>query len=173
MSQARRLLFWAGGLALVSLGAFEAQGVTFHVAQDGNDAWSGRAADAGHGTCDGPFATLERARDAVRELRRAERWPSDGVVVEISGGLHRRGQPLALSAADSGDEGAPVVYRGRPGEQVVLSGGRRIDAWHPVTDPGALGRLPPCARGHVFQADLRALGIGDCGALGMDVEAGI
>lgn len=38
--------------------------VTFHVAKDGNDKWSGALADAGDG--DGPFGTLPRARDAVR-----------------------------------------------------------------------------------------------------------
>ena len=49
----------------------------YHVSPRGNDAWSGRLSDPN--ATDGPFATLERARDAIRALRtdaRACRFPS-------------------------------------------------------------------------------------------------
>ena len=39
---------------------------TFFVATNGNDGWSGTRPDAGANRTDGPFATLEGARDALR-----------------------------------------------------------------------------------------------------------
>lgn len=41
---------------------------TWHVAAKGHDQWSGMKAEAHAG--DGPFATLARARDTIREWRR-------------------------------------------------------------------------------------------------------
>jgi hypothetical protein len=41
--------------------------VDFFVSPQGNDMWSGKLADPGES--DGPFATLPRARDAIRERR--------------------------------------------------------------------------------------------------------
>ena len=36
-----------------------------HVATDGNDAWSGKLSSPSAKKSDGPFATFERARDAI------------------------------------------------------------------------------------------------------------
>lgn len=128
-----------------------------HVAPDGDD--------AGSGSADSPFATLTRARDAVREAI-ADGLPEGGAVVVLHGGRYEMTAPLELTAEDSGAESAPIVWRARSGEEVVLSGGRRVPtgAFGPVTDTAALGRLPEEAREHVAQADLRALGINDFGS---------
>ena len=42
--------------------------------------------------------------------------------------------------------------------------------WQPVADPAVLERLPPEARAHVVQADLKALGIAHYGDYAVDVE---
>ena len=47
--------------------------LTFFVSPRDNDAWSGRL--AAPSAKDGPFATLARARDAVRALRRRQAPP--------------------------------------------------------------------------------------------------
>ena len=60
---------------------------------------------------------------------------------------------------------AAIIYRAYPGEQVRLMGGRSIDRFAPVTDPSILNRLDAAARGQVLQADLRALGVTEFGAL--------
>ncbi len=49
--------------------AVAADPVVFYVSPGGNDAWSGKIADPARNKKDGPFATLERARDAIRALR--------------------------------------------------------------------------------------------------------
>jgi hypothetical protein len=139
----------AGGLPLATANAAE-----FFVATDGDDANPGTAA--------APFATMERARDAVRSsLAAAE--SSTGVTVTLRGGTYRLAETLELTAADSGRKDAPVVYRSAPGEKAILSGGIPVATWTPTTDPAVLRRLDPSAHGKVLQADLRALGITDFG----------
>jgi len=97
--------------------------VDFFVSPHGNDAWSGWLSDPI--ATDGPFATLERARDAIRALRRMQ-GSQISVRVTIRGGTYYLDSPLEFGPEDSGTEQAPVVYSAAAGEKVVLSGGRRI-----------------------------------------------
>ncbi len=131
--------------------------VTLHVASDG--------ADANPGTRAKPFATLERARDEIRALKKAGALPKGGIAVELAGGVYERTKPFTLSAEDSGSQDAPIVYRARRGEEVRLIGGRVVTGWKPVTDQAILDRLEPAARANVVQADLKALGISDLGGV--------
>ena len=101
----------------------------FYVATDGNDAWSGRLAEPNRNETDGPFATVVRARDAVRELPDKDR--AKPVSVFIREGTHFLSEPLRLGPEDSGTAEAPVVYAALPGEKPVLSGGRLITGWKP------------------------------------------
>ncbi len=135
------------------------QAATFYVATSGNDSWSGKIAAPKDG--DGPFLTLQRARDAVRELKKTKGLPKGGVVVELLGGVYELAAPLALSGEDSGEVGSPIVYQSRQGEEVRLLGGRVVTGWQPVADPAVLAKLDPSARGKVLQADLKAQGITD------------
>lgn len=97
----------------------------FFISPEGSDANSGLQAEPG--TPDGPFRTLERARDAVRSWR-AE--GGDGTVfVTLRGGRYELDCPFVLTPDDSGTPDAPVVYRAYAGEQPTLSGARRIEGW--------------------------------------------
>jgi hypothetical protein len=138
-----------------------AQAVTLHVSPQGNDAWSGRAA-AGPGP-EGPFATLTRARDEIRQLKKAGGLPPGGIVVELAGGIYEMHTPLELTAEDSGQEGAPIIYRARAGEWVRLVGGKVLGGWQPVTEEAVLGRLDPAAKGKVVWTDLTAQGLKEFG----------
>jgi len=117
---------WILLLTLMSCGTLGAE-TRYYVAPDGNDAWSGRLA-APDGTGDGPFRTLERARDASRQLRAGGELNAP-VSVMLRGGTYRMSQPFVLKAEDSGSEQAPVTYAACPGEKPVLSGGRTITGW--------------------------------------------
>lgn len=129
----------------------------FFVAVDGQD--------DNPGTRSRPFATLERARDAVRTFKRNSGWPKGGVTVSLRGGVYTRTTTFDLSAEDSGVAGAPAVYRAFPGEVVRIMGGKIIGGFRPVKDPAILARLDPVARGRVLQTDLRRQGITDFGQL--------
>ena len=148
-------LITTGALALA---CHSAAGATLYVATDGKDTHPG--------TEDQPFATLQRARDEVRQRKAAGPLPVGGITVELRGGTYELSQPFELTEEDSGAENAPIVYRARQGETVKLVGGREVTGWQQVTDPAALKRLDESARGQVWRADLKAVGITDLEGIG-------
>lgn len=122
--------------------------------------------DTNTGSKTRPFATFERARDAIRELRKQKGGPpAGGVTVWIRGGAYRLERTFALEKQDSGTKVAPVTYRACEGERVRLVGGAVIPpaTFRPVSDPQVLERLDSGARGKVLQADLKPSGISDFG----------
>jgi len=143
------------GLCLVFVGRVTA--VEFFVATDGNDSWEGTRAR--------PFVSLEGARAAIRGLKHAGSLPAGKVTVWVRGGMYPRRETFTLATEDSGMADAPIVYSAFAGEEVRLTGGCSVTGWTPVTAPEVLDRLDPAARGKVLQADLRAQGITDFGAL--------
>jgi hypothetical protein len=126
---------------------------------------SPKGADTNAGTKRAPFATLERARDAVRDLKQSSGLPAGGVTVWIHKGDYPLTQSFALASSDSGEPDRPIVYRGVPGERVRLLGGRTLPAksFQPVEEPGVLARLDPRALGKVLCVDLKALGVTNLG----------
>jgi hypothetical protein len=134
-----------------------ATAATFHVAPDGND--------ANPGTGTKPFATLERARDAVRQLRQRGKTPPEGITIQLGAGDYIRANTLELAAADSGTEQSPIIWQAAKGQTVRLLGGRRLDRFHAVTNPVILARLPESARSQVREVDLQARGITDFGQM--------
>ena len=136
-------------------------------------AWSASAdfyvapagADANPGSAAKPFATLERAREAVRDRKRDGAPASGGVTVWLRGGDYLRTNALELTASDAGTASAPVVWRAYGAERVRLLGGRTLRGFQPVTETAVLSRLDPAAHGQVFELDLRALGISDFGEM--------
>jgi hypothetical protein len=103
----------------------------FYVAPGGNDAWGGGRAAPDWRDSDGPFATVARARQAVREYR-IEHPAAAGVDVVIRGGRYRLAAPLVFAPEDSGSPECPVTYRAYRDEQPVFSGGMRVEGWEPV-----------------------------------------
>ena len=112
-----------------------------------------------------PFATLEDARDAVRELKTTSGLPAGGLKVRVRNGVHALAHGVHFGPEDSGTAAAPVVYCPAEGETVRLLGGRQLDpaAWTPVTDPAVRSRLTGAAKEHVVQIDLTAQGVTDLG----------
>lgn len=96
----------------------------FYVSPRGNNQWSGRLAYPGEN--DGPFATITRARDAVRALLKAQTQPKS-IRVVLRGGTYYLDQPVEFGPDDSGAENASAIYAAEAGEKVVLSGGHRSE----------------------------------------------
>ena len=120
----------------------------FHVAPTGSD--------LNPGTRSKPFATLERARQAVRmaESHKVRR-------VLVHAGIYELRETFTLGRQDSGTSARLVIWQAAPAESVKLIGGRSVPAaaWQVVTDAVLLARLDPVARSRVLQVDLRALGV--------------
>ena len=121
--------------------------------------------DTDAGTRAKPFATLERARDEGRRLRQDGKPPRGELTIWLGGGEYLRTNAFELTAADSGEPGAPIIWRVREGEAVRLIGGRRLHGLEPVRDPAVLARLPEAARTNVMQVNLKTLGIPDFGQM--------
>lgn len=143
--------------AFLLWGVMGAQAAEFHVAPQGQDTDVGTRA--------APFASLERARTAVRSLKQGGGLPSSGVTIWIHGGEYARTATFELTADDGGETNRPVIYRAVEGAEVRLVGGRRLSAaaFRPLINPDTLLRLEPAARSQVLCADLRALGITNYG----------
>lgn len=107
------------------------EAATFFVATDGNDSWSGTVAAPDSAGTDGPFATLVRARNAVRALKTEQGEQRKPITVMVRGGRYYLETTFDLTAADSGTAEAPITYCAHPGETPVISGGRPITGWEP------------------------------------------
>lgn len=145
-------------LALMTVGAFNAvaaddlNAADFYVSPNGSDAWTGTLPapePGGPGGTDGPFATLQRARDAIREL--GER-PTKDVVVHVREGTYRLNETVVFGMQDSPQGDSTVTYAAYPGETPVFSSGKEIEGWKKVT--AALPGLPEAAKGNVWMADV-------------------
>jgi len=114
----------------------------FFVSPAGNDGWSGRLPEPDPAATDGPFATLARARDEVRQLKRTAAEPQAPITVMVRGGKYHLAETLVLGAQDSGSPDAPITYAAYPGEQPILSGGRRIGGWRRFKGSILRAKLP-------------------------------
>ncbi len=126
---------------------------------------SPRGSDSNPGTKAKPFATLQRARDAIRGARRNGPLPIGGISVWVRAGNYPLSHTLKLTAEDSGTPEAPIVYRAYPGEEVRLTGGKQVTGFVPVTDETILQRIDSLYRGKILQVNLKAQGITDFGRL--------
>lgn len=106
-----------------------------YVAKNGSDQWSGRLAAPNKAGTDGPLATLEGARDAVRREIVAAK-PAGPITVYIRKGTYFLDKTFELTSADSGTRDCPITYeayRASKGvEEVIISGGRTISGFGPV-----------------------------------------
>jgi hypothetical protein len=109
--------FIVSALTLVTAAASAAD---FYVARDGNNANPGTQAS--------PFATLERARDAIRELKKAGPL-REPITVKLTGGTYPISQPVQFGPEDSGTSACPITYTASGVDPVILDGGRRICGW--------------------------------------------
>ncbi len=80
----------------------------FYVATNGRDHWSGRLAAPNDTATDGPFATLGRARDAVRAEKQTA--TKKDFVVLIRGGVHRLTAAVVFSLEDAAPQSGTITY---------------------------------------------------------------
>jgi len=104
--------------------SFELQTRDFYVSPTGSD--------LGAGTSASPFATPQRARDAIRALKTGGALTRP-VNVIFRQGTYYLSETLFLEPEDSGTSTAQIIWQAAEGEKVVFSGGRLItDTWSNV-----------------------------------------
>lgn len=102
--------------------------LNMYVSLSGNDAWSGLVAAPNADRTDGPVRTVEAAQTLARQrltamLAGATRQP---ITVRIAAGEYRLNAPLTFTPADSGAQGAPVIYRAETYGTVTFSGAVQV-----------------------------------------------
>ena len=138
----------------------QASNKDFYVATDGSD--------SNPGTLAKPFASLEQARDAIRDLKTEGELPEGGVTIWIRGGTYKVNDTFKLTEEDSGSKDAPIIYRAYKNESVRFSGGQSLkQEWFvPVSDKEILGRvIDEDARNRLLKVSLKGRGITDYGEL--------
>ncbi len=130
-----------------------------YVTVDGNDSNTGKK--------EKPVATLEAARDLIRQYKAVNTMPMGGITVWIGKGQYDQQEPFILNENDSGEPDAPIVWRTLPEEQVSVTGGRRIpsEKFEKVADKAILKRLSKNAAQQVKQVNLKELEITDFGQI--------
>ncbi|MCF6311613.1 MAG: right-handed parallel beta-helix repeat-containing protein [Verrucomicrobiales bacterium] len=102
------MLFFGGQMMAV-------ERVEFFVATEGDDAQSGSEVE--------PFATLQRARDAVRQVEQKQGME---IRVWLRGGIYRLKKTAVFDLRDSVEDGVRVVYASYPGEKAIFSGAAKL-----------------------------------------------
>jgi len=119
-------------LLLLSLGSVQlatcqqAAKANIYVAPTGNDNWSGTLEAPNRAGTDGPFASVDRAQRAVRDLRRSHK---NAITVMLRQGTYFLKESLKFDHDDSGSPEGPIIYQAYPGEKPVISGGRAVSGW--------------------------------------------
>ncbi|MFK8905769.1 fibronectin type III domain-containing protein [Streptomyces sp. YS-3] len=107
-----------------------------HVSPSGRDAADGTAAH--------PVRTLTRARDLAREkaAHYGSAHYSGDITVRLAAGTYRTAGPLVLDGRDSGPAGHRIVWQGAGAGSTLISGGRRVEGWRPVSGRPGLWSAP-------------------------------
>ncbi len=127
-----------------------AQARTTEITQ-GNFYVSVSGSDSNDGSFAMPFATVERARDAVREL---DKTGLSGVTVSIMAGEYRVSS-IEFTAEDTGTASCPITYCAYGDGEVILNGGVTLntDDFQPISGD-MKSRLSKTAQKSVVQLDL-------------------
>lgn len=152
-----KLMVWEDG-SLTPIGATEEYPAKitkkyFYVSPDGND--------LNDGSLDKPLATLEGAKNAVRQYKDAKGLPENGITVLFKGGTYHINNTIEFTAADSGTEERPITYAVYNGEDVVFDGSIHISGSEFKKADGTelLNRIPQASRSEVYCIDLKDYGI--------------
>ncbi|WP_019505065.1 right-handed parallel beta-helix repeat-containing protein [Pleurocapsa sp. PCC 7319] len=103
--------------------------IIFFVAPNGNDAWSGRLEVVNPENSDGPLATLEGAKIAVRNLKSNQSYIDRPIKILLRSGTYFLSQPVLFKPKDSGSINQPITYQSYPQERAIISGGKLITGW--------------------------------------------
>jgi parallel beta-helix repeat protein len=105
--------------------------IVLYVSPKGNDKWSGNIPNT-NGK-DGPFATITKARDKIRELKQQQNGQlHQPVKVYLRGGTYFLSKTIEFSSIDSGSQEAPITYQSYRDEKPVFSGGIVLRNWKKV-----------------------------------------
>lgn len=89
--------------------------------------------DRDQGTEAAPFQTIEKAKEAVRQLNGEIK---EDIIIHIGEGTYFLDKPLVFTSLDGGRGKFYVKYVGDTAGEVIISGGKQVYGWEPATTPG-------------------------------------
>lgn len=108
--------------------------------------------DNGDGSKENPFATVERARQAVDEVNDNM---TGNIIVNIGAGEYYLDETICLNENDSGSNGYQVIYRSEDGlGEARLNGGVLVNGWEETTDADIEMGLDESLVGKVYKVQL-------------------
>ena len=146
-------------------GLFTKKPIKFYISPSGNDSWSGTLAKTNSNHTDGPFLTLEKAKETTRSLKINGNLPENGIEINLCQGVYPMTKSFHLDEQDSGSKTSPIVWRNYNKEKVQLVGGKEITGFEPVSDKSVLLRLDKDSQDKILVTDLKAQGIIDYGVI--------
>ena len=119
--------------------------IEFYVSPDGNDQNTGSER--------APFATLERAKQAILNSK------DQAVTVFLREGVYPMEKSLRLNDIKGSPE-KKIVIQAYPGEKVHITGGKKLEGFSPLSsNPSISTKVSPSLRNHLFIMDLTSVGI--------------
>lgn len=106
--------------------------------------------DNNPGTVDQPFASLEKARDQIRDLK--TKGLKTDVIIYLREGTYYLSETLILGLNDSAPQGCSITWCNYPGEHPVISSGINLTGWK--REESFLPGLPDEAIGKIWSAGL-------------------
>ncbi len=105
------------------------QPITFYVSPEGSDLFTGTLARNTARHNDGPFATIQHARDIVRAILATSGSNHPPINIVLRGGTYWLVDPLIFTPADSGTAQAPITYQAYANEKPIVSAGKPVRRW--------------------------------------------
>ncbi|WGS86808.1 right-handed parallel beta-helix repeat-containing protein [Methylomonas sp. UP202] len=112
-----RLLFSVVSLCFCSVSLAK----DLYVARNGDDRLDGSSTAINVSAKTGPFKTLNKAQQAIRDLKAAGQL-TEAVTVHIGAGTYQLKTPLEFTDADSGEAGKEIIWLGEKGATLVTGG---------------------------------------------------
>ncbi|NOV31552.1 right-handed parallel beta-helix repeat-containing protein [Methylomonas sp. ZR1] len=90
----------------------------YYVSPSGSDSLNGLSPSINFWTKTGPFKTLTRARNAIRQLKAAGKF-NEAITVHVGRGTYQLQAPLELNDNDSGFLGQEITWQGEKGATFI------------------------------------------------------
>ena len=128
-------------VAILTFSCSSTEEYDFYVSPKGNDNNSGKE--------NAPFATLDKARLAVRELKKTRQGD---ITVGLKGGKYILSNTVVFSPEDAGKDGQKITYKALDGEEAVLTSETPVVGWGKVENLS--NAFPQQAKGNIWTAPL-------------------
>lgn len=139
--------------------------LSLYVAKNGNDKLNGLKPAPSIDGISGPFASLNKARDYIRLLKKRGGYPKDGVVIYIREGMYTLDESFLLQEQDSGFAGAEIEYRSYNNDSVRIIGGKIIEKATLADTQFAKERFSASVLKNIYMINLHDYRIHDYGEL--------